>query len=994
MRSLNLAIAMVIIASCTDGFAPISSGASACETVADCTLGLVCHKTEGASSGRCLRSTEPGCGDGLVRDDIPEGVLGFEACDDGNGQNWDGCTNLCARARCGDGHKRLDLSAGEVGYEACDDGNTDEQDACSNDCMDSRCGDGIVREDLQAGAPDFEACDDGNRDNLDSCTNNCLQARCGDGVLRNDVHSESPDYEVCDDGNDEDLDRCDNDCRPTACGDGILQGLADEACDDGNGVNNDSCTVDCQEARCGDGILRFDLLLGTEGFETCDDGNEVDEDACPNDCIGGLLDVQSDGFGVYVLSADGTVLRFGRFLTPDPDDDNGAYLIRSIEPVPGLARSRQISAKNGSLCALLDDGSVQCLDPINDVMEPSADGPFRALSAGAGHQCSLDADGNVWCWGSNNAGQLGIRTEAENLAVPAQVEGLEPIRQLSSGLIHSCALTWAGGVTCWGHVIAEALGEAPQEGPPHSPPVDIPPARQLISMRFQTCALTNSEGSDAVWCWGLTYYPRGSRGEHAVFVLGETPPLRRLLSTSRGTAVDDDDDPDLGRGEFVIVETQDGVVGKLNRDGFVPITAPLGTRALAITSRSHCALAGVGLWCWGDDVEGGLGGTERGPGFPLQARELSNVVELALGRDHSCARLEDSTVRCWGSDQLHQLGNAADSLLGSLPVAVEGLNEVVQLAAGDEHTCARRQDGSVWCWGVGDARLGDGGNGEERGRVPVPVDSEALALGLIAGASYSFMLTAGENADEAVLMGWGVYASGFPLHDQSSPVLVSRLPPTRSVIPGYGHNCALLEDGDVACWGLNVVSQLGFENAEGQSFLTIHPPGIEPGWTEDRRIQGLGPMTELALGEAHTCARNEAGEVRCWGRNTHGTLGAVTTGENPHNLDMTPVPGLPAAQQIISGAHHNCARTANGAVACWGANDRGQLGDGETSEEAGEQIRMVVELPPARQLAAGKHHSCAVTEPDGEVWCWGANEHGQLGYLPLVQTDIPVQIYP
>lgn len=992
MRSLNLVIAMVIIASCAEGFAPVTSGVSTCETVADCTLGLVCHQAEGASSGRCLRSTEPGCGDGLVRDDVPEGVLGFEECDDGNRQNWDACTSLCARARCGDGHQRLDLSAGEAGYEACDDGNTDEQDACSNDCMDSRCGDGIVREDLQAGAPDFEACDDGNRDNLDSCTNDCLQARCGDGILRNDVHSESLDYEVCDDGNDEDLDRCDNDCRPTACGDGITQGLADEACDDGNLVDDDGCTADCQEARCGDGILRFDLLLGTEGFETCDDGNGVDDDACPNNCIGGLVDVQSNGYGVYVLLADGTVLRFGLFPTPDPEDDNSAYLIRSIEPVPGLARARQISAKNGPLCALLDDGAVQCLDPVNDVMEPSADGPFRALSAGVAHQCSLDADGTVWCWGDNRFDQLGISTETETLAVPAQVEGLEPIRQLSSGILHSCALDWAGGVTCWGGWMSAALGEAPQEGPPHSPPVDIPPARQLISNWGQTCALTRSEGSDAVWCWGLTQ-PEGHR-EDVVFVLGETPPLRRLLLANLGGQAEDDEDAHLSRGEFVVVETQDGVVGKLNRDGFVPITAPLGTRAMAVTTRSHCALAGVGLWCWGDDEEGGLGRLDQGDGFPVQTQELSNVVELALGRDHSCARLEDGTVRCWGSDQLHQLGNAAESPLGALPVAVEGLSEVVQLAAGYEHSCARRQDGSVWCWGMGDARLGDGGTGEERGRVPVPVDSEALALGLIAGSNYSFMLTAGENADEAVLMGWGMYASGFPMDDQSSPVLVSRLPPTRSLAAGAGHNCALLEDGGVVCWGVNMLGQLGFENAEGLNFQTIHPPGTEPGWTEDRRIQGLGPMTELALGQAHTCARNEAGEVRCWGASDRGMLGAVTTVENPYNLDMTPVPGLPAAQQIISGFWHNCARVANGAVFCWGADDRGQLGDGEAGDAVQEQPRAVVQLPPARQLAAGNHHSCAVTEPDGEVWCWGANEHGQLGQLPLEQTDIPVQIYP
>ena len=93
-------------------------------------------------------------------------------------------------ARCGDAEIR-------VGVEACDDGNDDNEDGCTNTCALADCGDGFV-------APN-EECDDGNNENGDGCLNTCLRARCGDGSLRVGV-------EECDDGNGVDTDDCLNSC--------------------------------------------------------------------------------------------------------------------------------------------------------------------------------------------------------------------------------------------------------------------------------------------------------------------------------------------------------------------------------------------------------------------------------------------------------------------------------------------------------------------------------------------------------------------------------------------------------------------------------------------------------------------------------------------------------------------------------------------------------------------------------------------------------------
>ena len=254
---------------------------------------------DGTATMVCPDGTEvvmvvPFCGDGVL-------VPAFEACDDGNESNADGCTNDCALNVCGDGFVH-------AGVEACDDANQDDTDACLNSCEAARCGDGIT----QVGV---ESCDDGNTDNTDACLNSCQVAGCGDGFVQADVEScddgntvleviiaygltscEVCDAEcatvagvtsfcgdtlvngaeTCDDGNDVDTDACRNQCIDARCGDGVVW-AGTEACDDGDSDNTDACLNTCIVASCGDGFVQ-------SGIETCDDGNNVDGDYCSADC--------------------------------------------------------------------------------------------------------------------------------------------------------------------------------------------------------------------------------------------------------------------------------------------------------------------------------------------------------------------------------------------------------------------------------------------------------------------------------------------------------------------------------------------------------------------------------------------------------------------------------------------------------------------------------------------------------------------------------------
>lgn len=179
-----------------------------------------------------------------------------------------------------------------------------------------------------------------------------------------------------------------------------------------------------------------------------------------------------------------------------------------------------------------------------------------------------------------------------------------------------------------------------------------------------------------------------------------------------------------------------------------------------------------------------------------------------------------------------------------------------------------------------------------------------------------------------------------------------------------GHNnfaCALRCDGSVWCWGVNTHGQLGDETTVSRSTPV--------------RVRGLGgPATAIGAGYAHACAVVR-GEVRCWGRNLSGALGDGTRTDRSAPVTVQGLGGVAVA--VVGGGLHTCALLEGGALRCWGANDRGQLGDGTDIDRS--TPRAVVALDEAAvQLALGQYSTCARLA-NGEVRCWGFNTFGTLG---------------
>jgi alpha-tubulin suppressor-like RCC1 family protein len=207
-------------------------------------------------------------------------------------------------------------------------------------------------------------------------------------------------------------------------------------------------------------------------------------------------------------------------------------------------------------------------------------------------------------------------------------------------------------------------------------------------------------------------------------------------------------------------------------------------------------------------------------------------------------------------------------------------------------------------------------------------------------------------------------------------------PAARDIVAGADHTCGFSVT-QVICWGRNDHGQLGDGTTTNRSDpVTVALPFTHPG-------------PALAAGDEFTCAAgitDQAMEVWCWGANDAGQLGDGTTTERH-------APGLAlkidddfTLPQISAGARHIC--VAANQLFCWGANDRGQLGIGTFSPHVATPtaIDLPTDVGGRGSLSAGGDHTCALVPTGPQVWCWGANDRGQVGDGTTVDRSSPAEV--
>ncbi len=406
--------------------------------------------------------------------------------------------------------------------------------------------------------------------------------------------------------------------------------------------------------------------------------------------------------------------------------------------------------------------------------------------------------------------------------------------------------------------------------------------------------------------------------------------------------------------------------------------------------------------------DGGVGkdgGPQRDPFDPKDepvtcAATGPCAKQLVAGANHFCALMSDGTVRCWGDDEYGALGGGFPPKVPKGPspnggadaatTLVAELTDVTQISAGQRTTCARRGDGSVYCWG----------------------ENSQGQLGL-----------------DDVRAQWD-----YDRHPLASPVAIRDSAVRVDVGPQVA--CAMLSTGKVACWGNNDHLQLARSKAEpmpalGPDFAELDPfalsrisigsattfgittAGDLVNWGDiagrdgllgarmtsispdpaPNAIPNLSNVTSMAAAVtkyggggggwppkpptrlSHACALAD-GEVYCWGRSS---VGALCTGLTDEELLPTPAPikGKAWPQQLAVGDDVTCARMTDGSIQCCGGADKGRLGTGQTEPFSTFFTPIASFKSHAVQVATSDFAVCALVK-DGTVECWGSNEYGEL----------------
>ncbi len=327
-------------------------------------------------------------------------------------------------------------------------------------------------------------------------------------------------------------------------------------------------------------------------------------------------------------------------------------------------------------------------------------------------------------------------------------------------------------------------------------------------------------------------------------------------------------------------------------------------------------------------------------------------------------------------------GGSSSASDGSSPVvdaAPLGVGTPVSVGAGWQFSCALTSAGAVACWGSNaHGQLGDGSGKDSA----VPVLVAGLSSGAVAlsvGYAHACAVVGSDGgAGGGSVVCWGANESGElgdgTSTDRGAPVSVPGLGTVTAVAAGGAHSCAVV-GGAVSCWGSNAEGQLAASGASSSPTpLTV--PGVGT---------ATASVVAITAGGAHTCATRTDGSVWCWGADTDGQLGDGT---------VAPSAGPQAVSQLTStggvcaGNAHTCALV-SGAVRCWGYGQFGQLGDGQVADSPSPVATSAI--AGATGIASGGDHSCAIDDRGG-VWCWGNDQSGQLGDGNATDSPAPVAV--
>jgi hypothetical protein len=436
-------------------------------------------------------------------------------------------------------------------------------------------------------------------------------------------------------------------------------GACGKVCPAGQRCASGACTASCptNRASCNGGCV--DLQTDNANCGACGTVCAAGESCITGACACGITGLTLGWLTSCGLRSDGKVVCSGAFNYGCWDSQtpsglgtgcNTNFPVGTLASwvVPGLNAPTAIDAGREYMCALNSDGTVWCLGSNKDgrlgngeavpspkaapvqVMASPAAAPVpltgvKQISVGAAHVCALKTNGEVWCWGRGNNGELGNNGGSSSVATPATLTGVTGIQKVVAGEAHSCALAGDNTLWCWGANNYFQLGinnnTSPQLTPQHV--VGIDNVTDVVTEFDTTCAIRNDK---TLWCWGRNQQSQAGYPENTLQLVPSPTPV------------------------------------------------PLADVAQVSMGITHaCARQSTGkVFCWGHNGQGEIGngtrdsntnGFNSGTSDPLPSPVIDansmpiTAKSIAMSHGHSCAVVgaNDHPV-CWGNNKKGQSG--------------------------------------------------------------------------------------------------------------------------------------------------------------------------------------------------------------------------------------------------------------------------------------------------------------------------------------------------
>lgn len=625
------------------------------------------------------------------------------------------------------------------------------------------------------------------------------------------------------------------------------------------------------------------------------------------------------------------------------DNDSGAYKVIS-EMSFGQTHGCLIYSNNDLYCWGKNKNGQLGNNSIYDLAQPVFVGAgYLKVSANGSHTCAIKTDNKLWCWGFNSTGQLGLGNTTE-FHTPQAVDAATNYVEVSAGSSHTCAITTAKKLKCWGSNGNGRLGDNSISQRTLPVAIDTASDYSKVSAGYaHTCGIIDISG--ALKCWGA------------------------------------DSDSQLGD-------------STLSSDQLTPYVIDSGTTYKFISAGAFgsCGITSSDdLKCWGGNYNGEFGDvaswypdpTVLDPGVKYSF--VSTGIEVIAYAPHSCGVTTANEVKCWGGDSGYgRIGVGKSWSNYYLPTASDPSVTYSKVFAGSINTCGLTLAGLPKCWGSS-------------------LNSQSLSLPNVISTPTliypernfkSIWLTTGGCAIDSADKAWcwnspdntnapesqlirrnssttykiatsscEIQLDGVLRCYQSGNWVALDFGTTYKSLTEGGtnpHFCGITSSDQLKCWGSNNFGQVG-----NNSTVDVASPTI---------IDGGNTYLKVSAGMVHTCAIDTNNKIKCWGFGTDGRLG---DGTNTQRLVPTLISDGSNYSDISAGYTHTCGIiSTTGQLKCWGYNDSGQLGNGNTTQQASPVA--IDAVSTYQQVSVGYSSSCAVTIAN-KLKCWGSNTYTFLG---------------